>query len=316
MELAKTLVNARSSRFGVPSTVALVVLTGAFSIAALALPPSVAHAATIGVDQCNGHGPSAEGASTQLHCRVTVVNTINGTTTSSTTTLERLCTLGPCSSPNGTFKTSSTSLVTNVAQCNGSDNDAAHRINCDVVITNNISANTPGAQPLTAATVNQCVGSAAGGGGTVDCNPFPATTTGATVTQCNGSGNGGGGTVHCAVAPASLVSAAIPVTVNQCNGTGNPGGSVVTCRTTIVTNIAAVTPTPTPTAPPIATPTAAAGATTGAQVTQVPSGSVSSGDGSTSGGGSGAQTLWAGGLLLAGVGGSAAAVARRRRLNH
>ena len=78
---------------------------------------------------------------------MTVVNTISGTTTSSTTTVTRQCTLGPCSSPNGTFTTSSTSLVTTVRQCNGSDNDAAHPITCNVNITNNISADTPPRDP-------------------------------------------------------------------------------------------------------------------------------------------------------------------------
>ena len=278
---------------------ALVVLTSVFAIAGLALQPSTAQAATLTVDQCNGHGPAAEGATTQMNCSVTVVNTLSGTTTSSTTTLTRLCTLGPCSSPNGTFTTSSASLVTNVTQCNGSDNDAAHPINCDVTITNNISANTPGAQPVSAATVNECVGSGAGGGGSVICDPFPATTTGATVTQCNGSGNGGGGTVNCAVGTASKISPAIPITVNQCNGTGNPGGTVVTCRTSLITNITTATPI----------------TTLSSQVRQLPVGGVSSGDGSTSGG-NGAQALLAGALAFAGLGGAAVlAERRRRRLN-
>jgi hypothetical protein len=304
MKLAKNMLTGGRLRFGVSSAATLLLLTGAFSIAILALPASVANAATLSINQCNGHGASAQGASTELHCRVTVVNTISGTTTSSTTTVTRQCHLGPCSSLNGTFTTHSTSLVTNVTQCNGSDNDAAHPINCDVTITNNISANTPGAQPLTASTVNQCVGSGTGGGGTVDCHPFPATTTGATVTQCNGSGNGGGGTVRCSLAPGSTVSHAIPVTVNECNGTGNPGGSVVTCRTTLITNItAAVTPTPTATVTP--TP----------QATRVPTGGVASGDGSTSGGTNDSQGFLAGAMLCAGVGGVAVVAVRRRRLN-
>lgn len=254
-----------------------VLLAGALSFAVAALSPSAAQAATLTVDQCNGHGAQAEGASTGLTCAVTVVNTIRGGKTSSTTTVSRQCSLGPCSSPNGTFTTRSTSLVTTVRQCNGSDNDAAHPITCDVTITNNISANTPGARPVTAATVNQCVGSGAGGGGTVNCNPFPASTTSATVTQCNGSANGGGATIACAVGTASRVSQAIPITVNQCNGTGNPGGSVVTCRTTLTTNITAVRAA---TATPTATPTSTA---TPAQVSRVPGGGVQAGGGSTGG---------------------------------
>jgi hypothetical protein len=315
MKLSKYEAKAGRVRFGVASLAALVLLTGALSIAGLALQPSVAQAATIGINQCNGHDKAAEGATTQMNCTVTVVNTLSGTTTSSTTTVTRLCTLGPCSSPNGTFTSSSTSLVTNVTQCNASDNDAAHPINCDVTITNNISANTPGAQPVTAATVNQCVGSGTGGGGTTNCLPFPATTTGATVTQCNGSGNGGGGTVNCSVGTASKVSPAIPITVNQCNGTGNPGGSVVTCRTNLITNITAAA-SATPSAQVTRVPTGAvASGTPSAQVTAVPTGAVASGDGSTSGGGNDAQGLLAAALLFAAFGGAGVVAARRRRLN-
>jgi hypothetical protein len=272
-------------RTGHAALIALL-LAGVFSFAVAALSPSAAQAATLTIDQCNGHGPEAEGASTGLECHVTVVNTIRGNTTSSTTTVTRQCTLGPCSSANGTFSSSSTDLVTKVLQCNGSDNDAAHPITCDVTITNNISANAPQARPVTPATVNQCVGSGGGGGGTVNCSPFPASTTGATVTQCNGSANGGGATVACSVGTASAVSRAIPITVNQCNGTGNPGGSVVTCQVTLTTNITAAraTPTATPTATrtPRSRSTAATTAAPG-QVSRVPGGGVQAGGGSTAG---------------------------------
>jgi hypothetical protein len=60
---------------------------------------------------------------------------------------------------------------------------------CRVRITNNISADTPRASSVTAATVNQCVvtgGGKFGATGPLVCDPFPATTTGANVTQCNG----------------------------------------------------------------------------------------------------------------------------------
>ena len=251
----------------------LVVLTGAFSAAGAALSHSSARASTTDIAQCNGIGPSAEGATTAMTCTVTVTNTISHGTTRSTTTLTRDCKLGPCPPGNGTFTTHSTSLVTSVAQCNGSDNDSAHPIVCNVTIVNNISADTPGAVPLKTATVNQCVGSGQGGGGigTTGCSPYPATTTSATITQCNGSGNGGGGGVACTVASASMVSSAIPVTVNQCNGTGNPGGTDVRCHTRITTNITNIT----------ATTPAAAGV--GSQVTRLPTGGVQTGGGSTAG---------------------------------
>lgn len=231
---------------------ALTLLAGGFSAAVI--QPTAAQSATMAIDQCNGHGPGAGGATTRLRCTVTVVNTISGTSTHSTTTVTRLCTLGPCSTPNGTFRTESASLVTTVRQCNSSDNDAAHTIDCAVTITNTINEGTPDARPLTGATVNQCVGS---GGGSAGCQPFQASA-GAMVTQCNGSANGGGGMVHCTVEASSRVSRAIPVTVNQCNGTGNPGGSVITCRTSVTTNVigpAAVAVAATPAAKPPASTT-------------------------------------------------------------
>jgi hypothetical protein len=321
-----------------------VLLTASLSAAALSLGATPAAAAVITLNQCNNVGPGPAGATTGMTCTVTVVNTISSGTTSSTTTLTRQCSLDACPGGNGTFTSSSTDLVTDINQCNGSDNDAAHPINCTVNVTNNISVNTPGAAPVTAATVNQCVGSAGGGGGTVNCSPFPATTSGATVTQCNGSANGGGGTADCAVGSASTVAPAVPVRVNQCNGTGNPGGTVLTCRTTITTNVtaavaatatptatgtptssptttatpapAATTPAPVPTAAPIAVPvdtTTIPGDTTGTggppQVTRVPTGGVEAGAGSTAG----LQHRWLfelGGLLL--LAGALTAVRRRR----
>jgi len=242
---------------------AVLVLLAAMFVTGFTLSSGTARAAEQAINQCNGVGPGATGATTALSCTVTVVNTIDGNTQGSTTTVERTCALDPCPGGNGTFTTSSTSLVTSVSQCNNSSNDAAHPILCTVSITNNISADTPGATPVTAATVNQCVGSAQGGGGSNTCTPFPANTSNADITQCNGSANGGGGTVNCTVTPGSTTSPAIPITVNQCNGTGNPGGSTVTCTTTITTNIISVVlpPTPTPTTPtatpttPTATPT-------------------------------------------------------------
>jgi hypothetical protein len=142
---------------------ALVVLTSTFSIAALALAAPAAQASTSSINQCNGVAATSKGATTNLTCTVTVVNTINGATTGSTTTVTRHCSLGLCPGGNGTFTTSSTSLVTDVHQCNGSANDAAPPlVTCRVSITNNISAGTPSATPVTSATVNQCVGTGTG----------------------------------------------------------------------------------------------------------------------------------------------------------
>ncbi|MEP7192851.1 MAG: hypothetical protein ABI903_08285 [Actinomycetota bacterium] len=235
---------------------ALIMLTGGFSLAGLALP-TAAQASTRAIDQCNVHVPGTAGATTALNCTVTVVNTISGTSTRSRTTVTRLCTLGPCSTPNGTFVTDSVSLVTVIRQCNGSDNDAGHAIRCYVNVVNNIERGTSNAQPLTAPTVNQCVGSGTGGGGVLDCSP--STATGTNVTQCNGSGNGGGGALHCIVDPQSKVSRVIPITIKQCNGTGNPGGAALTCYASVITrisdNVAGTIPkaTSTPTQPATST---------------------------------------------------------------
>ena len=55
--------------------------------------------------------------------------------------------------------------------------------------------------------------------------------------------------------------------------------------------------------------------TTGSQVTQVPTGAVSAGDGSTSGDGNNGLGLLTGVLVFAGLGGATALAARRRRLH-
>ena len=277
---------------------ALAVGIGALSTAGMVLPPSSASAATIGVNQCNGLNGSPTGATTGLTCTVTVVNTINGAKTGSTTTVTRKCTLGPCPGGNGTFTSKSTSLVTRVTQCNSSANDAAPpRITCRVNITNNVSSNTPRANTVTAATVNQCVGSGKGGGkfgatGPLVCDPFPASTTGATVTQCNGSVTGGGSTAVCSVAPSSKVSPAIPVKVNQCNGTGNKGGTLLTCSASITNNIGTIGGTSTGTSD-------TTGTRNGQQVSPVPGGRIPAGGGSTAGRNQTGLLMLGGGLLMA-----------------
>lgn len=75
--------------------------------------------------------------------------------------------------------------------------------------------------------------------------------------------------------------------------------------TPCVVGATAVVPTRTVTATPVPTP--------GPQVPQVPSGPVSTGDGSTSGGGNGHQALFFGALMFGGVGGIAVVATRRRR---
>ena len=217
------------------SAVPLVLAAGA-----LASTHVVDASAASGVDQCNG----GDGAGSVVNCDVTIVNTLNGTTTSSTVTVARHCagTNVNCVDTTGTT-TSSTQLVTAVNQCNNSGNGGGSTMTCHVRITNNIYGSSAGAP--TAATVDQCVGSGADGTEpTLACSPYPANTTNATVTQCNGSVNGGGASqrVRCSVSSDATVSAALPVTVNQCNGSDNGGGSVVTCDVEITNNMLTASP--------------------------------------------------------------------------
>ena len=67
---------------------------------------------------------------------------------------------------------------------------------------------------------------------------------------------------------------------------------------------------------PAATPTATPTPTASPQVTQIPSGGVRTGDGSTSGSGNGGLGLLAGVLVFAGVGGATVVAVRRRRRLH
>jgi hypothetical protein len=236
-----------------PAAALVAALLAVIALAGL-LTSVPAQAAVVSVAQCNNQGPGVNGATTIMQCDITVTNTINGGLRSSVVTVTRTCALDQCT---GSSSQSFSDVVTSINQCNGSDNDAAHPILCNVSVTNFISADTPGAQPVTAATVNQCVGS-----GSIGCTPNPASTTNATITQCNGSGTGGGGAVNCTV-PGSTISPAIPIQINQCNGTGNPGGSVVTCSAqvhTTITPAAVTTPAPT-TAPATTTPPSAPAST-------------------------------------------------------
>ena len=143
-----------------------------------------------------------------------------------------------------------------VNQCNGSINGGGGVLRCSVKVTNNFVGLDPGA---TAATVNQCIGSGAGGivGANIHCDPVQATTS-AAVTQCNGSANGLTLTspvgLTCTVT--GTMSSALPVTIYQCNGSTNGGGALIICSTNI-TN-AVITAAASASATPTASATAAA----------------------------------------------------------
>jgi hypothetical protein len=282
---------------------ALFLVAAGLSLAGVSLAPTPAQAAPVSINQCNARLAGPAGATTGITCTVTVVNVINGGLRSSTVTVTRLCSLNPCDPTDtaGVLRTVTTSyadVVTDIDQCNGSGNDAAPPlITCNVTVTNNISADTPGAQPVTAATVNQCNRSGTGLGtyggtppGPLVCDPFPATTNPATATviQCNDSVTGGGSTADCAVASASRVSSAIPIRVRQCNNSGIAGGTLLTCRTAITTNVTAAVVTP--------APTTGGGTSTTPQITAVPSGGVPAG--ADSGGGLSPSGLLALGTAL------------------
>ena len=234
-------VTAGTPRFR-SSLVRTLALTASLAIAVLALtfgPPGAnAFAATQDLTQCNGE---LGGGGRELDCTIDIVNTLNLTTGTETST----ATTKVCSGPNqaaicGDAVTTSYNLLTkSVDQCNGSVNGGGSTLTCKVTVVNNIIG-APANSGTTGATVNQCNYAGTGGGTapTLNCDPNPASVSGATITQCNYSVNGGGAPdrVTCTVGP-STVSALLPVTVNQCNDSANGGGSLVTCSVALTNNI-------------------------------------------------------------------------------
>jgi hypothetical protein len=169
-----------------------------------------------------------------LTCSVTITNTFNvATGVGSSVTVLRECHGAGNTAPSSciTSSRSGSTVISSVSQCNGSINGGGGTVICDVRVTNNIT----GASTLSAATVNQCIGSGGGGGTepTLVCSPLGSTTS-ATVTQCNGSANGGGGSmrVRCNVLGSTSASG-LQLTINQCNGSANGGGSTVTCSSQV-----------------------------------------------------------------------------------
>lgn len=221
-----------------------IVLTVVLVAAVSAFIAPIATAQT-SLSQCNGTDNVGGQA---VECHYTVTNNLNGSQTSSSTTITECH--GAANDPATLVCTPSTStstqLVTVVDQCNGSGNGGGGTVTCTVNVTNNVT----GTAASRSSTVNQCNASGLGGGTapTVLCDPFPANTTSADVTQCNESGNGGGGTlrVRCSVDSDSTATSLLAITINQCNGSGNGGGATVTCQAGMTTNILQVQPTPTP----------------------------------------------------------------------
>lgn len=221
-------------------------LTSAFAASILVAgastsAPSVSAATLAATTICSNGIDNTPGLG--LICEVTIANTITPFGGSSTVTV-REC-HGAAGDPEAACTTVTSVLttpVTVVDQCNNATNGGGGTLRCSVEVTNTYAGLSP---TVTAATVNQCVGS--GGGITIGCVPFPATTTGATITQCNGSANGGT-LVELTCTATGTQSSAFAVTISQCNGSTNGGGALVTCSADS-SDIVAATPTPTTTSP-------------------------------------------------------------------
>jgi hypothetical protein len=214
-------------------TVACVVALVLASLAGVMLlvHPDPASAANVSVGQCN-HVNDTAGLTTT--CNITIVNNLT----------DNPATTGSVVAVNGGLPTTSSDLVTRVAQCNYTGNGGGGTLTCNINITNNIAVN--GAAAATGVTVNQCV--VAGGppgyvlgpplpGNPDPCDPYPASTSGATITQCNTSGNGGGLVAPSTCDASGTVSSSLPILVHQCNHSVNGGGSKINCSTTITTNV-------------------------------------------------------------------------------
>jgi hypothetical protein len=223
------------------SLFAMALLVGSFVTTPAASAATIAPTTTCsnGVDNTPGLG---------LICEVTVLNTITPSGGTAAVTV-REC-HGAAGDPEAACSTVSSILTTPVSavtQCNDATNGGGGTLRCSVQVTNNFVGLSPGAG---AATVNQCVGS--GGGITIGCEPFPATTSGATITQCNGSANGGTLVGLTCTATGSAASAH-DVLINQCNGSTNGGGALVICSASIENTVVDAIPSATPSQVPGAT---------------------------------------------------------------
>lgn len=191
------------------------------------------------------------GAGTMISCDTTVTNTITaidpatGVASGSAVISVTECTgpangrLDPADLTCSTDEQILTSLVSAVDQCNGVGYGGGNVLECSIEVINIFAGVTP--QAITAATVNQCNGSAPD---TTGCNPYPASTTNATITQCNNSSHGGGQEDFNCTADGTT-SASLRVTVNQCNDSNYGGGSWLNCSASLTNTIVGL-PTPTP----------------------------------------------------------------------
>jgi hypothetical protein len=219
----------------------VVLLTGALLLVSSFALASVASASTAGATTACSNGVD-DTPGLGLICQVTIENTLTSSGGSARVTI-REC-HGAAGNPQAACSTKVTNLttpVTRVTQCNNAINGGGGTLRCSVVVTEIMVNLGTGS---TAATVNQCVGS--GGGITVGCAPFPATTSGAAITQCNGSANGGT-LVGLRCTTSGTMPSTRQITINQCNGSANGGGALVICSASVSARAVATIP-PTATA--------------------------------------------------------------------
>ena len=245
---------------------AILLTGGLLLLGPLALAGGASAATTIAPTTTCGNGVGNVGGR-GLICEVTIANRITASGGSATVTV-RECqgAAGPPATQTAcTKKTISlTKPVTAVTQCNDSLNGGGGTLRCSVKVTNEFIGVSPGA---TAVTVNQCVGSAGGGGIKIVCDPFPATTSGATITQCNGSANGGGLVASSTCTATGTKSSGAALKINQCNGSANGGGALIICSANVTSNTSNAAA---PGSSPGATP-ASPGATPAPSTTPAPS---------------------------------------------
>jgi hypothetical protein len=227
-------------------------------------PASAAPIADAPTSYCShtGTDPSMDtGAGTMISCDTTITNTVTAIDpvsgiASGTAVVEITECRGPANgrlAPSDLTCTTDTAnlvgLVTHVDQCNGVGYGGGNVLECSVNVVNEFVGVTP--QAISAATVNQCNGSAPD---TTGCDPFPANTTSATITQCDNSSYGGGQEDFDCTA-SGTTTASLSVTVNQCNDSNYGGGSWLTCSASVSnTVIGGASPSPTTPADDSTTP--------------------------------------------------------------
>ncbi|CAN5303861.1 hypothetical protein BH11ACT4_BH11ACT4_10730 [soil metagenome] len=171
-----------------------------------------------GVDNIGGQG---------IDCHVTVVNNLDlndPTNTFSTVTLTT-CTdfagpvlAGACNGVKTNTTTTSTTLLTAIDQCNGSANGGGGVVYCTVDVYNQITGTST---PPVAATVHECIGSATGAPSAFGCDSF----------------------IDPAVAPPAAVNTnPATATVVQCDGSADIDGSVTDCSVSTDSTVAAILP--------------------------------------------------------------------------